>query len=611
MKDRTARSVGAAAFAAAASSLPSAPSAPTPAPTPPRRRPLPPTTPALRDAAPATTPPRAAELPKCADCHARAGQGLRGNPARARASRGEEARPERRLLDLPRRRHEAHGGGRRREPDLRRSKGLSGSQDCLACHAQTPGPARLLRDGRPREHGGRQLPDLPLDPQGRAEERAPAGEGARRALRDLPPEPDRVVPEQALRAPARPRRHDLPRLPRPHARRGEPVKMTVQGELPCLSCHADLRGPFVFQHVTGSGGDCLSCHQPHGSNNPNMLLWARVDQLCLSCHSQTGGPKTYGSQPPVVPRPHAAALPQLHDVPRRGARLEPLAAASEVDAMTKTAAALLRLDPRRRRRSARRSAALARPGDPGRRRARLPVRRRVAATTRCTGRRSTTARACSCARSTSRRRSRSAAASSTRCTSTPPTSAPGRPGSCASRPGRTTSSSCASAGARPTSTARCRPSPIPFLDDGHRPRPADLEPHAQHLRRDARAPARQDRDAAARLHAQHLRRPRHHDLPSRRERVPAEPAGPLGRPALPRRPRVQLRRHPGRGFTQGWRHVRLEVRRDARAGRRRRQRHDADPRPDDHGRRDRRHPEQQDQHAGHQRLDHRAPSSDA
>ena len=59
-----------------------------------------------------------------------------------------------------------------------------------------------------------------------------------------------------------------------------------------------MRGPFVFDHVTGSGGNCLSCHQPHGSNNPNMLLWARVEQLCLSCHSQTGGPKTFGSQPP-------------------------------------------------------------------------------------------------------------------------------------------------------------------------------------------------------------------------------------------------------------------------------------------------------------------------
>lgn len=92
-----------------------------------------------------------------------------------------------------------------------------------------------------------------------------------------------------------------------HGRRGETLRLTRQGEVPCLTCHNDLRGPFVFDHVTGSAGDCLSCHQPHGSSNPNMLLWARVDQLCLSCHSRTGGANTLGSQPPSF---HNLALPR-------------------------------------------------------------------------------------------------------------------------------------------------------------------------------------------------------------------------------------------------------------------------------------------------------------
>jgi DmsE family decaheme c-type cytochrome len=84
----------------------------------------------------------------------------------------------------------------------------------------------------------------------------------------------------------------------PHDRKGQTVALTRVGELPCLNCHAEKRGPFVFDHVTGSAGDCLSCHQAHGSNNPKMLTWARVDQLCLSCHSQTGTANTLGSQPP-------------------------------------------------------------------------------------------------------------------------------------------------------------------------------------------------------------------------------------------------------------------------------------------------------------------------
>jgi DmsE family decaheme c-type cytochrome len=96
----------------------------------------------------------------------------------------------------------------------------------------------------------------------------------------------------------------------PHNRKGMVVKLTPQGELPCLNCHAEKRGPFVFDHVTGSGGSCLSCHQPHGSNNPNSLLWAQVSQLCLSCHSQTGGPPTLGSQPPSF---HNISLPRYRN----------------------------------------------------------------------------------------------------------------------------------------------------------------------------------------------------------------------------------------------------------------------------------------------------------
>jgi DmsE family decaheme c-type cytochrome len=93
----------------------------------------------------------------------------------------------------------------------------------------------------------------------------------------------------------------------PHDRKGQTVALTRSGELPCLNCHAEKRGPFVFDHVSGSAGDCLSCHQPHGSTNPKMLIWARVNQLCLSCHSRTGGPSTLGSQPPST---HNISLPR-------------------------------------------------------------------------------------------------------------------------------------------------------------------------------------------------------------------------------------------------------------------------------------------------------------
>jgi DmsE family decaheme c-type cytochrome len=84
----------------------------------------------------------------------------------------------------------------------------------------------------------------------------------------------------------------------PHGGQGRrSLKVDRSGEVACLSCHAEKRGPFVYPHVTGVTGDCLSCHEPHGSVNPMALTRARVDHLCLECHSPIEG-ATLGSQPP-------------------------------------------------------------------------------------------------------------------------------------------------------------------------------------------------------------------------------------------------------------------------------------------------------------------------
>lgn len=84
----------------------------------------------------------------------------------------------------------------------------------------------------------------------------------------------------------------------PHGGQGmRSLKVDRSGEVACLSCHAEKRGPFVYPHVTGVTGGCLSCHEPHGSVNPMALTRARVDQLCLECHSPIEG-GTLGSQPP-------------------------------------------------------------------------------------------------------------------------------------------------------------------------------------------------------------------------------------------------------------------------------------------------------------------------
>jgi len=96
----------------------------------------------------------------------------------------------------------------------------------------------------------------------------------------------------------------------PHGLAGrENLRTTRAGELPCLSCHAEKRGPFVFEHGAAVVGDCLTCHEPHGSSNPKQLKRATVAQLCIECHSPTAT-ATLGSQPPSF---HNLGLPRYQN----------------------------------------------------------------------------------------------------------------------------------------------------------------------------------------------------------------------------------------------------------------------------------------------------------
>jgi DmsE family decaheme c-type cytochrome len=56
----------------------------------------------------------------------------------------------------------------------------------------------------------------------------------------------------------------------------------------CYTCHADKRGPFLWEHEPASE-DCSLCHTPHGSINPSLLT-KRAPLLCQQCHSQAGHP---------------------------------------------------------------------------------------------------------------------------------------------------------------------------------------------------------------------------------------------------------------------------------------------------------------------------------
>lgn len=70
----------------------------------------------------------------------------------------------------------------------------------------------------------------------------------------------------------------------PHGAQGDHLISANSVNDKCYQCHAEKRGPFLWEHGPVRE-DCMVCHNPHGSINPSMLN-AKVPRLCQSCHLQ-------------------------------------------------------------------------------------------------------------------------------------------------------------------------------------------------------------------------------------------------------------------------------------------------------------------------------------
>ena len=82
------------------------------------------------------------------------------------------------------------------------------------------------------------------------------------------------------------------------------VRTFAANEPGCFTCHANLRGPFTYEHAPMRTEGCQTCHEPHGSANPKMLTRADVRFVCLECHAnlpqQTSGTAAFiGVVPPA------------------------------------------------------------------------------------------------------------------------------------------------------------------------------------------------------------------------------------------------------------------------------------------------------------------------
>ena len=80
----------------------------------------------------------------------------------------------------------------------------------------------------------------------------------------------------------------------PHGSFTEAMLRTNTINETCYKCHAEKRGPFLFEHMPVRE-NCDNCHDPHGSINEASLKMSRP-RLCLECH--TIGPHPIGNAGP-------------------------------------------------------------------------------------------------------------------------------------------------------------------------------------------------------------------------------------------------------------------------------------------------------------------------
>jgi DmsE family decaheme c-type cytochrome len=76
------------------------------------------------------------------------------------------------------------------------------------------------------------------------------------------------------------------------------VEHALANEEPCMKCHIDKRGPFLFEHAAVRVDGCEACHFSHGSTNARLLRRPVLFTVCLECHN---GASSFGRQGDGIP----------------------------------------------------------------------------------------------------------------------------------------------------------------------------------------------------------------------------------------------------------------------------------------------------------------------
>lgn len=110
--------------------------------------------------------------------------------------------------------------------------------------------------------------------------------------------------------------HNPHGAPAPNSRmaaRPRMVDHALGNEQPCLKCHNDKRGPFLFEHTAVRVDGCESCHSPHGSTNARLLRRPVTYTLCLECHNGGAGFGRQGDGIPLQSSSHNMADPRFRN----------------------------------------------------------------------------------------------------------------------------------------------------------------------------------------------------------------------------------------------------------------------------------------------------------
>jgi DmsE family decaheme c-type cytochrome len=91
----------------------------------------------------------------------------------------------------------------------------------------------------------------------------------------------------------------------PHGSATDPLIRSDDVNQLCTGCHADKRGPFLWEHAPVVES-CLNCHRPHGSNHAALLV-SIPPFLCQQCHGQPGG---FGHPNDLLSRANLAGGPR-------------------------------------------------------------------------------------------------------------------------------------------------------------------------------------------------------------------------------------------------------------------------------------------------------------